>query len=95
MVARRLAHVESVYFSSFRVELAQLDFTKYVDVAPFMMDRYGIQVDVLAKNVVVRGKVDSQAPSSSYSLIMYPFGNALLVVEVGGTMLGNALHVDL
>jgi hypothetical protein len=58
------------------------------------MDRYGIQVDVLAKNTVTRGNVAEQLLSSCH-FIMYPFGTALLVVEVGGAMLGNALHVDL
>ena len=55
--------------------------------------RYGTHDAVLAKYKVRLGSADPH-PLSSYIFIMYPLGKALLVVDVGGTMLGYALQVD-
>jgi len=55
--------------------------------------RHGTHDAVLAMNSVVRGNVVEQS-LVSYSLMRYPLGKALLVVDVGGTMLGYALQVD-
>jgi hypothetical protein len=62
-------------------------------VTPSSVDLYGTHVDVLEKKTVLLGNTDPHV-LSSYSLMMYPFANPLLLVVVGVTILGNALHVD-
>jgi len=90
-----LTHDDVVYSDTCMAPPAQLTFAYTVDTLLFNLLRYGTHDAVPTKYVVVRGNVvDVEQSLVSYSLMRYPLGTAKFVVDVGGTTLGYALHVD-